>query len=332
MSKFNIDKKWKVQRTNPKLIISFSLYGDNPKYTEGAVQNVLLANIIYPNWTSRFYVDNSVPKNITDELLDLGAQVYFVKPNKNIKNRQRSLWRFLALNEVCRVIFRDTDSRVNSREKRIIEEWKNSGKTYSRIWDSEHKEDGHSNPLMAGMWGAVSVTPEDNETPDNLKDYDHNLWKPGVKALFPKIEKQILEWKVEGYRSDEMFLVKYIIPKFKGRKNSHIAGCGIDPTPFQYLTLEETGGITYKRKKNIELKNDEDRTSYINIEYDINKMPKLTKTSFKEIMIQNTIKGGKIGDPVEPEFESFKRENLYEFFVKFNKSKAKNCRWFFTYI
>ena len=64
-----------------------------------------------------------------------------------------------------------------------------------------------------------------------------------------EVEKQILDWKVEGYRSDEMFLMKFIIPKFKGRKNSHMAGCGIDPTPMQYLLLEETGGITYKRKK-----------------------------------------------------------------------------------
>ena len=101
MNKFNIDEKWKYHRTNPKLLISFSLYGDNPKYTEGAVQNVLLANIVYPNWTCRFYVDNSVPKKITDELLELGAQVYFVKPNKSIKNRQRSLWRFLPPSSFC---------------------------------------------------------------------------------------------------------------------------------------------------------------------------------------------------------------------------------------
>lgn len=330
MSKFNIDKQWKIHRTNPKLLISFSLYGDNPKYTEGAVQNVLLANIIYPNWTCRFYVDNSVPKKITNELLDLGAQVYLIKSSK-IKKRQRSLWRFLPLNEVCRVIFRDTDSRVNSREKTIIEEWLKSGKTYSRIWDSEDKEDGHSNPLMAGMWGAVSATSKKSKTPENLKDYDHNLWNPGVKPLFPNIEKNIVNWKVEGYRSDEMFLIKYIIPKFKGRKNSHIAGCGIDPTPIQYLALEETGGISYKYKKDVKLEGNEDRRSYIDIEYDTNKMPKLTNESFKEIMIPNIIKGGEIGDPIETEFESFKRDKLYENFVEFTKSKRKTCKWFLSY-
>ena len=326
--KFEIDKQWKYQRTNPKLIIAFSLYGDIPMYTEGAVQNVLLANKIYPNWTSRFYVDNTVPKKVTDELLDLGAQVYFIKPNKNIANRQRSLWRFLALGEVCRVLFRDTDSRVNSREKLVIENWLESGKTYSRIWDSTHKDDGHSNPLMAGMWGAVSTTTKDKKTPENLKDYDHGLWDLNVKPLIPKIESQILNWKIEGYRSDEMFLLKYIIPKFKGRKNCHMAGCGIDPTPFQYLILEENNGISYKFNKDIKLEGDEDRRSFVKIEYDDNKVSNIKVKQFKEVMIQNIIKGGHIGDPIKENKPAFKRENLHEYFVKFNKTKSKTCRWF----
>jgi hypothetical protein len=181
---------------------------------------------------------------------------------------------------------------------------------------------------MAGMWGAVSITPKDKKTPDNLKDYDHNLWLPGIKPLFPNIENNIINWKVQGYRSDEMFLLKYIVPTFKGRKNSHMAGCGIDPTPFQFISLEENGGITYKYK-DIKLKNDEDRTSYVKMEYDLNKLPK--KQDFKEIMITDIIKGGRIGDPIESDVESFKRKNLYEFFVKKNQTKSKTCRWFMYY-
>ena len=48
-------------------------------------------------------------------------------------------------------------------------------------------------------------------------------------------------------------------------------------------------------------------------------------------MIKDNNKGGRIGDPVEVNFEQFKRKNLYEYFVKSTKSKAKNCRWFFAY-
>jgi len=104
----------------------------------------------------------------------------------------------------------------------------------------------------------------------------------------------------------------------------------MDPVPFPYFFLEENNGIKYV-KKDVKLKNDEDRTSYIHIDYDANKIPKLTKKSFKEIMIQDNNKGGRIGDPVEVNFEQFKRKNLYEYFVKSTKSKAKNCRWFFAY-
>ena len=331
-NKFNIDKKWKYHRTNPKLLIAFSLYGDDPLYTEGAVQNVLIANKVYPNWTCRFYVDNSAPKKITDELLELGAQVYFIKENKNVKKRQRSLWRFLALAETCRVIFRDTDSRVNSREKWVVDEWLKSGKTYSRIWDAEHKEDGHANPVMAGMWGAVATTLKDTKTPDNLKDYDHGLWNPNGKPLMPNIESLILNWKMEGYRSDEMFLIKHIIPKFKGRKNCHMAGCGMDPTPLQYLLLEEKKGAIKYVFKNTKLKNDEDRSPVMDVEFDMNKAnTKITQKTFKEIFIPFIIKGGKIGDAISPDQISFKRQNLYEFFVKSTKTKSKTCRWFLSY-
>ncbi len=51
-----------------KKIISFSLWGDNPKYTIGAIENAKLAKTIYPDWICRFYVGNSTPDEIWDEL------------------------------------------------------------------------------------------------------------------------------------------------------------------------------------------------------------------------------------------------------------------------
>ena len=60
-------------------------------------------------------------------------------------------------------------------------------------------------------------------------------------------------------------------------------------------------------------------------------MPKLTQNSFKEIMIPYIVKGGHIGDPIEPEFASFKRKNLYDYFVKTNKTRSKTCKWFMSY-
>ena len=50
-----------------KKIISFSLWGDNPKYTNGAIENADLALEVYPNWICRFYVGTSTPKEIVEE-------------------------------------------------------------------------------------------------------------------------------------------------------------------------------------------------------------------------------------------------------------------------
>jgi len=38
-----------------KKIVAFSLWGNNPKYTVGAVRNAELTPSIYPGWTARFY-------------------------------------------------------------------------------------------------------------------------------------------------------------------------------------------------------------------------------------------------------------------------------------
>ena len=37
-------------------LITFSLFGDNPLYCQGAVENANTARVIYPEWTARFYV------------------------------------------------------------------------------------------------------------------------------------------------------------------------------------------------------------------------------------------------------------------------------------
>ena len=45
---------------NGKRIISFSLFGNNSKYIEPAVLNTQLAPVLFPGWTCRFYIYDSV--------------------------------------------------------------------------------------------------------------------------------------------------------------------------------------------------------------------------------------------------------------------------------
>ena len=49
-------------------LITFSLWGQNPKYLIGAIRNAELAKKIYPDWTCRFYVAKSVPSQIILQL------------------------------------------------------------------------------------------------------------------------------------------------------------------------------------------------------------------------------------------------------------------------
>ena len=53
-----------------KKIISFCLWGDNPKYTIGAIKNADLALDIYPEWTCRYYIGKSTPFEIIKQLYE----------------------------------------------------------------------------------------------------------------------------------------------------------------------------------------------------------------------------------------------------------------------
>ena len=51
-----------------KKVISFSLWGNDRKYTIGAIENAKLAKEHYPGWTCRYYIGKSVPEDITEQL------------------------------------------------------------------------------------------------------------------------------------------------------------------------------------------------------------------------------------------------------------------------
>ena len=130
-------------------IISFSLWGDNPKYTVGAIKNAELAKVFYPGWICRFYVGESVPDQI----------VWFLESFDNTQIIRKDspgdwtsmFWRFepASENDVEVMISRDTDSRLNMREKAAVEEWLESDKQFHIMRDHPF----HKFPVLRGMWG-----------------------------------------------------------------------------------------------------------------------------------------------------------------------------------
>jgi len=130
-------------------IIAFSLFGANPRYCETSVINVDLAKEIYPLWTCRFYVDETVPHDVIQRLQDKGAQVVYV--NEEQKQFSGLFWRFLVMDDpmVKRFLIRDADSLVSYREQAAVNEWLNSQKWFHTM----HDYYSHTELILAGMWG-----------------------------------------------------------------------------------------------------------------------------------------------------------------------------------
>lgn len=130
-----------------KKIISFSLWGNNPKYTIGAIKNLELASVIYPDWICRFYVDESVPKDIIKTLSSF-ANSEIIKINGD-GNWNSVFWRFYACEDADIMLSRDTDSRLSIREKVAVDEWLSSDKDFHIMRDHPF----HATQIPGGMWG-----------------------------------------------------------------------------------------------------------------------------------------------------------------------------------
>ncbi|EQB5548662.1 tetratricopeptide repeat protein [Acinetobacter baumannii] len=133
-------------------IIAFSLFGANPRYCETSILNTKLAQEIYPEWTCRFYVDESVPELVQQRLQANGAQVVHVSPTQ--KQLSGLFWRFLVMDDpvVKRFLVRDADSIVSYREKAAVDAWLKSDQWFHLMRDSY----SHTELILAGMWGGCT--------------------------------------------------------------------------------------------------------------------------------------------------------------------------------
>lgn len=132
-----------------KKIIAFSLWGDNPKYTIGAVKNAKLTNEIYNGWTSRFYCGQSVPDDIIEQLRNIeNCEVVIMNEQGNWNGM---FWRFLPASEddVEVMLSRDCDSRLNIREKKAVDFWLKTDKSFHIMRDHPF----HTTEILGGMWG-----------------------------------------------------------------------------------------------------------------------------------------------------------------------------------
>ena len=133
-------------------VIAFSLWGAAPRYLRGAIDNALAAPQVYPGWKLRFHVDDSVPAEVRNALVELGCEIRDEPSGQPA--RDRLAWRFKVSDDpgVGRFLVRDADSVLNPREAAAVAQWVASGRWFHvmRDWWT------HTDPMLAGMWGGVA--------------------------------------------------------------------------------------------------------------------------------------------------------------------------------
>lgn len=143
-----------------KKIISYSLWGDNPKYCVGAIKNAEMRKDFYPDWIARFYVHKEVKKDYIDKLKSIENTEVVIKDSK--ADWTGMFWRFEGISDpdVSIMISRDTDSRLSFREVYAVNEFENSDKKFHIMRDHPY----HGVFVLGGMFGIKKGFL------DNLKD------------------------------------------------------------------------------------------------------------------------------------------------------------------
>ena len=206
-----------------KKIISFSLWGDNPMYTVGAIKNAELALDVYPDWVCRYYVGKSVPIDIITSLVERKNTEVFVMNEQG--DWTGMFWRFYPASDadVNIMISRDTDSRLNLREKAAVDDWLASDKDFHIMRDHPH----HATEILGGMWGIRG------NRLSNMKQMIHNYTKGDF-------------WQV-----DQNFLKEQIYPIIKNYACVHDEFFEKKSFPTKRSGIEFVGQIFDENEENI---------------------------------------------------------------------------------
>ncbi len=170
---------WLARPGGPRRdVVSFSLWGAQPRYLRGMVHNLVELPEVYPGWQARVCVDDSVPLAARELLAELGADVRLQPSGQTL--RRKLCWRFQVADDptVGRYLVRDVDSVVNPREQRAVQAWIASDRAFHvmRDWWT------HTDLMLAGLWGGIAgVLPDmaamlDGYEPATLETPNVDQW------------------------------------------------------------------------------------------------------------------------------------------------------------
>ncbi|MBN9120700.1 MAG: hypothetical protein J0I06_16385, partial [Planctomycetes bacterium] len=166
--------------------VAYSLWGAQPRYVVGAVENARMVRQVYPGWTPRFYVDDTVPADALDRLRYLKAEVVEMPRGAGTSG---TFWRFLVADEpgYARWVVRDADSRPGYRERRAVDDWVESGLPFHIMRDHPWQ----SGCIPGGMFG-------------------------GVRGALAGIAREVEAWpRKANYGDDQAFLQHVVYPRVR---------------------------------------------------------------------------------------------------------------------
>ena len=171
-----------------KNIISFSVYGRNPRYWKLIKSNIAYAKDLYPDFICRFYIEKRYLVDNEHYLEANNPHIEIILMPDNF-GAHGVFWRFLGCIDDSINIFlcRDIDSLLNIRESLAVREWLDSDKDFHIMRDHRRY---HNKPIMAGMWGCRNKI----------------MQKIGFDKLLNNWDKK------NNYGDDEKFLGEKIYP------------------------------------------------------------------------------------------------------------------------
>jgi len=187
-------------------IISFSLWGNDPKYCVGAIRNAEIAAELFPDWVCQFYIGEGVPVETQGILANLDNVDLLDIPTL-LDGWKGMFARFSPASdpEVDVMISRDCDSRLSLREKAAVEAWMESDKGFHIMRDHPW----HGSSILGGMWGVKRGVLSDME--ELMEDWDQeDRWQTDQDFLnsvvYPRIADNCMVhasfFKIEGHARD----------------------------------------------------------------------------------------------------------------------------------
>jgi len=186
-------------------VVSFSLYGNNPKYCLGIIENIENIYRLLKGWYIYIYYDNVPIKLI--EFLGTFDMVKLIKCDIETDYEWVGMfWRFYQFDDDTDIwLSRDADSRINERDVMFIKSWLNTNYACHIIRDDKYQ----SCVIMGGMFGINNK---------EFKKYKRHSIKEWIEIYKNKYSANMVR------SVDQKFLRREIYPSISHNNLTHI-GC-----------------------------------------------------------------------------------------------------------